>query len=50
MVELMKENNIPLEEGDMVGTLAARVMTKAIVSEVKETASAYGFLSYNDLE
>ena len=34
---------------DMAGTLAAEVMTKAIVSAVKSTVSAYGFPAYKDL-
>ncbi len=34
---------------DMVGTLAAKVMTKAIVSAVENAVSAYGFPAYSDL-
>ena len=34
---------------DMAGTLAAEVMTKAIVSAVKSAVSAYGFPAYKDL-
>ena len=35
---------------DMAGTLAAEVMTKAIVSAVKSAVTAYGFLAYSDLK
>ena len=35
---------------DMVGTLAADVMSEAILSAVKNVESAYGYLAYKDLK
>lgn len=35
---------------DMVGTLAADVMSEAILSAVKNAESAYGYLAYKDLK
>ncbi len=34
---------------DMIGTLAARVMSMAIVRAVKSAEGAYGFPAYSDL-
>ena len=34
---------------DFVGTLAADVMSEAIIRAVKGAESAYGFLTYSDL-
>ena len=36
-------------DADMIGTLAARVMSMAIVNAVKSAKKAYGFPAYEDI-